>query len=137
MNRELEKSRVKGGEFEERFAREMGLDRVPGSGNQWISQLDLKGFAARWSLKWTRFRSFQLDTDLIDEAVIACEGPGGTGEMPLWGVELNDNPDYDLVIMRKSDFKRMTQEELVLSRESKADARRRLAGVPQLLREED
>lgn len=123
--------------FEEAFARRNGLDRVPGSGNQWASKLDVEGLGARWTLKSTKFRSFPLSLDVIQELLEACEGVGGTGEIPMGAVELdNRHTKETIVFMRESDFNRIQQEQISLTRETKADARRREATVPQLLREE-
>lgn len=127
----------KGIEFEEEFANEMGLTPVPGSGSQWHSKLDVSGQGARWSLKY-RDGSFRIDKAFIDEAVSATVGIGGTGEIPLWAIRLSD-PKYDLVLMRKDDFKAMQAGELkvIPDKRTKTSIRTRLAEVPSLLREEN
>lgn len=126
-----------GREFEEEFAAEMGLTPVPGSGSQWHSKLDLYGTGARWSLKY-RASSFRIDKDFIDEAVDATEGMGGTGEVPMWALRLGDER-YDLVLMRKNDFKRIQEGELKIipEKRDKTAIRTRLADIPSLLREEE
>ena len=124
-----------GRRFEKEFAREMGLDPVPGSGNQWHSKLDLKGFGARWSLKWTGKKTYVLSSSTLDEAQAATGDPaGGTGELPLWAFDV-DGEWY--VLTRAKDFKRITSEELVLTRESKSESKRRRSSVPQLFRNDD
>jgi hypothetical protein len=72
----------------------------------------------------------------MEEAIEACEGPGGSGEMPMWAVRLMNDPEHDYVVMRKSDFLRFQKEELVFARESKADAKRRKASIPELMRDD-
>jgi hypothetical protein len=125
-----------GFDFEETFAREMGLDPVPGSGNQWHSKLDETGFGARWGLKSTQFKSYPVSQGEIDEVVMACEGPGGAGEMPLWAFRIGDD-EHVLIGIRPVDFKRLAAGELVLARETKAESRRRRASIPILLRDEE
>lgn len=122
-----------GREFEKRFAAEMGLDQVPGSGSTWHSKLDVKGFRARWSLKWHRGKTYTISRALLAEAQAATGAPGGTGEIALHGFSLDG--DW-LVLMEASTFKAIAEGELVLVRESKADARRREAAIPELLRGE-
>lgn len=132
-----DRNREMGNRFEAEFAAEMGLERVPGSGNQFHSKLDETGFGARWSLKATIFKSFPLSTELIDEAVEATvSAVGGTGELPLWAIRLEDNSEYDLVVMRKADFKRITSEGITLSSNTKAEERRARASMTILERQE-
>lgn len=128
---------LRGGLFEKKFAKRNGLQQVPGSGNQWTSKLDLKGLGARWTLKSTKFRSFPLSMDIVEEMVEACEGPGGTGEIPMGAVELDNRHDGEVIVfMRESDFNRLQQEQISLTRETRAEAKRRAAEVPQLMRED-
>ena len=124
-------------EFEKEMAKELGLKRIVGSGSTWHSKLDLKGFIARWSLKFTKNKSFVVDQALIDEAVYACEGPGGDGSVPLWLFRLN-NSKYDMIMIRKNDFKMMqeTYVELLKVESTKAEQKRKRASVPQLFRDE-
>lgn len=125
----------KGREFEDDLAKEFGLKPVPGSGNQWHSKLDLVGRIARWSLKY-RAKSFTLTRDFIDESISATEGFSGTGEIPVWAIRLGD-PEYDLIILRKDDFKLWEKGELKLVDKeiTRGEARRQLARVPILLRD--
>jgi hypothetical protein len=130
----VKKDMESGRDFEVAFAKEMGLEPVPNSGATWHSKLDLRGFSARWSLKWTGKLSYVLSRATLEEAQEATDDPGGgTGEMPLWAFDVAG--DW-YVLVRASDFKRITSEELVLSRESKAESKRRTADVPQLFRED-
>lgn len=115
----------------------MGLEPVPGSGSQWHSKLDVHGLGARWSLKSTKFGSFPLSTDFFDELREHTQGPGGTGELPLGAIEINSGRDPEVVVvMPEWVFKLLASERLELVRESKAEARRRRASVPQLLRDD-
>jgi len=117
---------------------ELGLDRVPGSGSVWHSKLDLAGNGTRWSLKATRKHTFNVDDELISEALEAVTGPNGDGSIPLWAIRKSaDSPrQEDFVLMRKEDFIDITTGHIELARESKSEARRRLAATPALLREE-
>ncbi len=126
-----------GTEYEEEMAEELGLKRIVGSGSTWHSKLDLKGVLARWSLKFTSKKSFVVSQDLIDEAVYACEGPGGDGRTPIWLIRLA-NKKYDLVIMRKNDFLAMQTEDLIYTgkQDKKSQVKRKLASTPQLFRDE-
>lgn len=125
--RELEQGR----RFEREFAAEMGLEQVHGSGSTWHSKLDVKGFRARWSLKWTRRKTYSISGKLLEEVQAATGAPGGTGEIGLHGFSLAGRW---YVLMEASTFKAISAGELVLSRETKAEARRREAAVPELLR---
>lgn len=126
-----------GTEFEEQFAVRNGIRRVPGSGSQWHSKLDVHGRGARWSLKSTKHQSFSIGTELIRELVIGCLGSGGSGDIPLGAVELDNRDTKQVVVfMREEDFRDLMSERMELSRETKGEARRREASVPQLLREE-
>lgn len=126
-----------GTQFEIDFAKRNGLDRVPGSGSQWHSKMDVHGKSVRWSLKSTRFASFQVSRVLFEELAEATGGVGGTGEIPMLAVQLQArtaNPPV-VVCMLEEDFRRLATEHLELVRESKAEARRRAASTPQLLRD--
>lgn len=129
-----------GREFEKELADELGLSVVPGSGNQWYSQLDLIGRGVRWSLKYTREKSFRLTQEDVREAVVATQGVSGDGSIPLWAVRLGTE-EYDLIIMRKNDFLLMQEGELTLigndEPPKKSEIRRARSRVPILLREED
>jgi len=126
-----------GTEFEEEMATELCLESIVSSGSTWHSKLDLKGILTRWSLKFTRSKSFVVSQDLIDEAVKACDGPGGDGRIPLWLFRLN-NSKYDMIMMRKNDFKMMNETEVKLmpTDNSKIEQKRKRASLPQLFRDE-
>lgn len=129
----------RGRDFEVELRKEFGLKPVPGSGSVWWSKLDLKGRLARWSLKFTTKKSFDITQDMVDEAISACYGPGGDGSMPLWGVRIGDER-YDLVVMLKQDFAALQRGEiqpLISEGREKTRQRKALASVPALLREED
>ena len=123
-------------EFEEEIAKELRLERIVGSGNKWHSKLDLKGILARWSLKFTSKKSFVVTQSLIDEAVDACEGPGGDGSTPVWLIRIGSRK-YDMILLRKIDFLQMQTEEVIYTGDTttKSDLKRAKAAVPQLLRE--
>jgi predicted HNH restriction endonuclease len=127
-----------GREFEKEFANEFGLEQVPGSGNQWHSKLDVKGMGVRWSLKSTRSQYFEIGINDIREMIEVTEGPGGNGETPIMAVRLNSGGwDEDIIIMRKEDFAAIVTEKKALFSEDKTQAKRRLADIPELLRDND
>ena len=125
-----------GAKFETDLSREFGLQRVPGSGNQSHSKLDLVGNGFRWSLKATDRASISIKSSDIAEAVEACFGLNGTGETPLWAYRIGDR---DMVMMRKEDFAALARGELKAINEErgkeKANERLRRAATPSLLRD--
>jgi hypothetical protein len=124
-----------GTEFENDLASELGLQRVPGSGNQWHAKLDVKGRGTRWSLKATSDDGFRVSHSMIMEAIFATEGIGGTGEIPVWAIRLGTGDDF--IIMRKQDWIRFMKDEGFSIPKSKSEERRQRAATPQLLREEE
>lgn len=127
-----------GFDFEEYLATLFGMERVPGSGNQFHAKLDVtdSGMLSRWSLKSTKHKSYPISQAEIDEAVFACEGPGGKGEIPVWALRVGDD-DHILICFRPHDIKRIMEEEIKLVREDKTDAKLRRASLPELLRDDD
>lgn len=121
-----------GTQFEEDLAEELGLRRVPGSGNQWHSKMDVHGRDMRWSLKATDKEGYRVNREFFEENLRATTGLGGTGETPMWALRF---PFGDFVIMRKDDFIATGGEFSVPASTSGQDRRNR-ASVPQLLREE-
>lgn len=127
-----------GDKFEHDLSSEFGLDRVPGSGNQSHSKLDLVGHGFRWSLKATSNASASIRIADIEEAIDACYGLNGTGETPLWAFRIRDE---DLIMMRKSDFIALNAGDMhaigVEKGKEKVIERRRRAATPSLLRDDD
>lgn len=127
-----------GVDFEKELSKEFGLQRVPGSGNQAHSKLDLSGNGFRWSLKATSSASASIRASDIEEATTASFGLNGTGETPLWAYRIQD---YDMIMLRKSDFKALCAGDLrpigVEKGKEKVNERRRLASTPSLLRDGD
>lgn len=126
-----------GAQFEDDLSKEFGLHRVPGSGNQAHSKLDLYGNGFRWSLKATENASASIRARDIEEAIDVSYGLNGTGETPLWAFRING---HDLVLMRKEDFVSLQKGEIRAINEEKGkekvNERRRLAETPSLLRDE-
>lgn len=122
-------------EFEHDLAKELGLQRVAGSGNQWHSKLDIRGKDTRWSLKYTEEKGVNLTRATLAEAILACGGIGGTGETPVWAVRLEGMDDF--VMMRLSDWKAFFLENSAFRIESsRTQDRRARAKTPQLMRED-
>lgn len=128
-----------GRQFEEDLAEEFNLEKVPGSGNQWHSKLDLtKGRIARWSLKCRFASSFFFSKSIMNEAIEATEGLGGSGEIPIWAFRLVPL-NQDFIVLRKEDFKLMQEGEISFIGEERSGTakRKHLASTPVLLREDD
>lgn len=119
-----------GTEFENDLAKELGLHRVSGSGNQWHNQLDVKGRGTRWSLKATAEEGFRIDRKMLIEALNVVST---TGEVPIWAVRI---PAGDFITMRKEDWIRFLQEGEFTIPLDKTAAKRLRANTPQLLRED-
>lgn len=102
-----------GDDFEQDLSKEFGLDRVPGSGNQWHSKLDLHGKGARWSLKATSKDSISISRRIIDEAIRATGGLSGDGAIPIWAFRIGDK-EFDVILLRKDDFKLLQAGEIKL-----------------------
>ncbi len=122
--------------FEEDLAKEFGLRRVPGSGNQFHSKLDVAGRGARWSLKATDNASASIKLSDIMEAIAACYNIVGDGSLPLWAYRIQG---VDMVMMRKEDFIDLQRGELkVIDTEvnEKYEQKVARAHTPRLLRDE-
>ena len=126
-----------GRRFEKEIADEFGLQQTPASGALWFSKLDVVGFSSRWSCKFTEKRSFRLSQDEIEEAIRACTGVGGDGTIPVWALRIG-NERYDLVMMRKEDFKLLLQKDISpgIQETGKSAQKRRRSEIPILLRED-
>lgn len=125
-----------GRKFEDEFAAEMGLDRVPGSGNQWHSQLDVRGRGTLWSLKATHAAS--ISGHDFEEALQATFGLGGDGRLPLMALRFfaDSENELDLVLLRRDEFFRLAAGELEVTVPiDKSAERRARAAIPELLRE--
>lgn len=125
-----------GTQFEIDLAKELGIKRVPGSGNQFHSKLDLHGKGARWSLKATEKASASIKVADIIEAINACYNIVGDGSIPLWAYRIQG---HDMVMMRKEDFIEYQRGELELIEtkvDDKYEQRSARANTPRLLREE-
>lgn len=124
-----------GTQFEIDLAKELGIKRVPGSGNQFHSKLDLHGKGARWSLKATEKASASIKVEDIIEAINACYNIVGDGSIPLWAYRIQG---HDMVMMRKEDFIEYQRGELELIEQKvddKYEQRTARANTPRLLRD--
>ncbi len=125
-----------GDEFEKELSDEFGLSRVPGSGNQSHSKLDLYGLGFRWSLKATDGVSCSIKLRDIEEAIQASYGLNGTGETPIWAFRIQDQ---DMIMLDKDTFKALCAGDIRPIGEEKGkekvNERRRLASTPSLLRD--
>lgn len=130
----------KGLDFEKDLAEEFGLQQVPGSGSVWHSKLDLVGHGIRWSLKFTTKKVCPLRYEDFEEAIDACEGPGGDGSIPIWAARI-EPLNEDLIVLRKNDFKLMQAGyskllNIIDEDRPQVAARKARARKPELLRED-
>jgi hypothetical protein len=126
----------RGRDFEQELAKEFGARGSIASGALWFDKLDGSGIGYRVSSKYTDKASFSISQGLIDEAVKACEGIGADGSMPIWAIRLQ-SPKYDLIVLRKDDFKALLEEPALIKIDySKAELKRKRASIPQLLRDD-
>lgn len=124
-----------GREFESFWAKLFGGKTTPASGARWYSKLDVKTGQILWSLKFTSFKSFPLSQKLLDEAFDASEGMGGEGTIPAMGLRIGSE-EYDVVVLRRDDFLRLTKGEVDFQVEpTVTDIRRARSRVPILLRD--
>ncbi len=133
----LSKSNI-GAKFEEELSTEFGLRRVPGSGNQAHSKLDLYGYGFRWSLKATDNSSCSIKLKDVQEAIQAAYGLNGTGETPVWAFRIQDQ---DMIMMDKDTFKALCTGDIRPIGEEKGqervNERRARAATPSLFRNGD
>lgn len=125
--------------FERELANELGMELQPGSGNQFYARLDMRGKLLRLSAKCTKFKSYPLGVDELEEAMTAVDAPGGevAGTIPIWGIRVAHDPRYDVIVMRKEDWIRAFTEERKFVVQSKADGKRERSSLPALLRDTD
>ena len=125
-----------GDKFERELSEEFGLSRVPGSGNQSHSKMDLYGLGFRWSLKATSAASAVIKLEDIREAIKASYGLNGTGETPLWAFRIQED---DMIMMTKDTFVSLQRGEIQAIGEEKGkekvNERRRKAAAPSLLQD--
>lgn len=134
----MDTPQARGRKFEKEIGDEFDLYQTPASGALFYSKLDLAGFGSRWSCKFTEKRSFRLTQEDIEEAIRACTGVGGDGTIPVWALRIGEER-YDLVIMRKEDFKLLLNKEISIGKSgsTKNEMKKKRAATPQLLREEE
>lgn len=127
-----------GAEFEAAFVERHGLKKVAASGSQWHSKLDARGRGARWSLKATADASYRITPKDIFE-LVSAHAPGSDGAIRLMAIQVGTGEAHEttLIVMLEDDFTEIATGELELVSEDKTQAKRRLASIPELLREAD
>jgi len=125
-----------GRRFERLWAKVFGTEPQAGSGNQWFAKLDVADGSITWSLKWTSHESLSLSKKLLQEADKAIY-ENGDNSIPGIAMAI-DNGAEVVVAMRASDFLRLIQSDQArYITPTKGEQKRRLAGTPTLLRDED
>jgi hypothetical protein len=124
-----------GYQFEETFAKALGVKPQKGSGSHWTARMDVADGEILWSLKKTTNESFRLTKGLISEVVSAVFGMGGVGPSTTPGVAVDVDGEV-LVILRAADFRRMVlQDRVQYMPQTKDEIRRSSARIPALLRD--
>jgi hypothetical protein len=121
-----------GEEWEEELAGRVGGKRVPGSGSQWHSKLDVKDVEILWSAKATEKEFYRLGADVLREAELAARGFGSLG-CP-WAIGLRIGSVGRFVVMDLDDFIGLMQQDISYIKPDKTEALRKRARTPQLLR---
>lgn len=127
-----------GKEFEDEFVGRHGLKPVAASGSQWHSKLDARGRGARWSLKATADASYRVTPKDLFE-LLSGHAPGADGDMRLMAIKIGTGTPQETVVVvaLEEDFMASVTGELQLVTEDRTQAKRRLASIPELLREDD
>jgi hypothetical protein len=120
----------RGNKFERLVQEILHLRPKPGSGNKWFARGDGAGGGILVECKATKGRSWAETRRQLSEAK---EEALGTGDVPVLAVLDDDN--VGVVVIELSDFARIRTELVpVKVEETATQRRRRLAGVPVLLR---
>lgn len=124
----IERGRV----FESEVNATLGLNDVPGSGNQWDERSDGRG-RLRVSSKSEIKRTWGRTRSQLAEAIDLAQG---TGETPALAIEEPED-GARLIIFRLEDFAELFGADwTIAAKPSKAEERRARASVPALLRDE-
>lgn len=126
----------KAGRRWERFwARLFGVIPQKGSGNTWTAKLDVADGSITWSCKWTSHESASISKSLFREADQAIHD-NSDNSIPGIAIAL-DNGSETIVALRAIDFLRLIQSDQArYITPSKAEQKRRRAGIPALLRDD-
>jgi hypothetical protein len=123
---------ARGFEFEKRVNDALHLRSTPGSGNKWYNRGDGSGGGIMVESKAEKIKTWR---EVKSRLALAAEEAQGTGDVPV--LALLDEDDEECVIMTLADFSRIRTELMpVQVQETKAEARKRRAATPLLLREE-
>jgi hypothetical protein len=131
-----ESPQAAGRRFERWWAKVFGVEPQRGSGNQWTARLDVADGSITFSCKWTADKSFRISKELLREADKAVY-ENGDNSIPALAISIDDGAEV-VVALRASDLLRLLASEQVrYLPPSKAVQKRRIAGIPSLLRESD
>lgn len=122
--------------WEQEFARRVGGELIPGSGNKWYAKLDAKDAKLLWSCKATDFKTYPVTKADLDEARRAVLAPGGIGPDYLPALAIHTS-QCEFVAMAMPVFMQMVTEPVRYVRPSKIDTRRARSKIPQLFRNEE
>lgn len=121
-----------GRDYEEAFVKRVGGELQPGSGNKWFARMDGKDAVMLWSVKHTARRSMPI-ADHIREVVGAVLGLGGYGDM-IPGLAGSAN-GVEFIALPTEDFFALSETKTMWIPQTKGDAKRERAKVPELFRD--
>lgn len=125
-----------GRRFEQFFAKLLGVEPQKGSGNTWLAKLDVADGKLTCSLKWTTDDGFRINKTLLREADNAIY-ENGDNSIPCIATAIDSGSEV-LVTLRMQDFLRLMESDAArYITPSKGEQKRRRAGIPGLLREDD
>jgi hypothetical protein len=122
--------------FEIEWSGRVGGKVTPASGATWHAKQDVQDRTFLWSLKLTTKNSFRLTKEVLDDLFDDTWTPGGRPSVPALGIRIG-TPEYDVVVLRYSDFASLARGELIIVGEEHDRAvKEAFARMPQLLRED-
>ena len=120
----------KGRLFERIWAKLLGAQPQPGSGNQWFAKMDVADGEILWSLKYTEKKSFSLTKELMREV----EKEVTPGVIP--GIATSVDGEQ-FVTLRAEDFIRLASTDAMkYITPTKAEQKRARSKVPNLFRDD-
>lgn len=121
-----------GRDWENEWKKTIDGQLQPNSGATAHNKLDVRSKRITWSNKLTTTGTFNLTKALINEANAATVAPGGNGTIPAFAIRIVGVGDF--VLLQSDDFLELLYEEPILQPD-KASIKRKLASVPDLLKE--
>lgn len=125
-----------GGKWEADFAKRIGGELVPGSGNKWYATQDVGGQSFLWQLKSTSKESLRVTADMLFDVIRSVIAPGGKGGDYMPGVALRLKGE-EFIILRANDFYSLMRDDIKIVPPTKREEKIARAGIPKFLRPKD